>query len=579
VSSQGDLPPDYPRVRDIGGGVVQIDTGHYGQPGTIGVFALPLPEGGFALIESGPGSTLASVEDGLARAGLDRADLRFVLVTHIHLDHAGAAGALAHDAELVVHEIGAPHMIDPSRLLASAERIYGDQMQALWGTMQPLDAARVRAVRGGETLDLAGLRVRVLATPGHASHHVSYLLDDGSLFTGDAAGVRLQGASTIRPALPPPEVDLEAWEASVRRMRDARPDRLVLTHFGVVADADAHLAEVPERNRAWADEVLRGMRAGEDDEALVARMQRREDAELARANVLPGVRMRYKVTSDAAMTVMGLQRYWTKRHPERLEASFPLDRPARIAVLASGRGSNLASLLAAFPPVRAGAAGAVEAEPPHAEDGTVAQEGARGALHDGAGGAAPDDAAANPLGAVTLVISNVADAPALDKARAAGVRAAHVPWRTREAFEAGAQQLLVEERIDLVCLAGFMRILSAEFTERYAGRLLNIHPSLLPSFRGLHAQRQALEAGARESGCTVHFVDAGVDSGRVVLQRRVPVLSGDDEARLAERILREEHLAYPEAVTCVLDGRAFQHRDPEHGNGGPPAAVVGEERA
>src|SRR5690606_30763402 len=152
-------------------------------------------------------------------------------------------------------------------------------------------------------------------------------------------------------------------------------------------------------------------------------------------------------------------------------------------------------------------------------------------------------------------------------------------WHTREAFEAGVQELLDEERVDLVCLAGFMRILSAEFTERHAGRLVNIHPSLLPSFRGLHAQRQALEAGARESGCTVHFVDAGVDSGRVVLQRRVPVVDGDDEATLAERILREEHLAYPEAVTRVLDGRAFERRDREDGHGGPSAAGAIEERA
>src|SRR5690606_6624878 len=148
----------------------------------------------------------------------------------------------------------------------------------------------------------------------------------------------------------PPELDLEAWEASVQRMRDSRPDRLVLTHFGVVDDADDHLARVPERTRAWAEEVLRGMRAGEDDATLVTRMQRREDDELAAAGVLPGIRMRYKVTSDAAMTVMGVTRYWTKRHPERLAAPFPLGRPARIAVFASGRGSNLGSLLAAFPP-------------------------------------------------------------------------------------------------------------------------------------------------------------------------------------------------------------------------------------
>ena len=192
---------------------------------------------------------------------------------------------------------------------------------------------------------------------------------------------------------------------------------------------------------------------------------------------------------------------------------FPLGRPARIAVLASGRGSNLEALLAAF---------------------------------------GPDE----PLGRVALVISNRASAPALDKARAAGVEALHVAYGDGTTFEAEAGQALDAAGIDLVCLAGFMRILPPTFVRRYRGRLLNIHPSLLPAFRGLHAQRQALEAGVAESGCTVHFVDEGIDTGAVIEQRRVPVLPDDDEASLAERIRREEHRAFPEAVRSVLSGHA-----------------------
>ncbi len=192
--------------------------------------------------------------------------------------------------------------------------------------------------------------------------------------------------------------------------------------------------------------------------------------------------------------------------------SFPLGRPARIAVLASGRGSNLQALLHAF---------------------------------------GPDE----PLGQVVLVISNRASAPALEKARSAGVEALHVPYRDGSAFEVDAARALERAAIDLVCLAGFMRILSPAFVRRYRGRLLNIHPSLLPAFRGLHAQRQALEAGVHESGCTVHFVDEGVDTGGVIVQRRVPVLAGDSEDTLAERIRAEEHRAYPEAARAVLTGR------------------------
>ncbi len=196
------------------------------------------------------------------------------------------------------------------------------------------------------------------------------------------------------------------------------------------------------------------------------------------------------------------------------EWPFPLDRQARLAVFASGRGSNLASLLGAFPP-----------------------------------------AGDEPLAAVRLVVSDRDGSQALERARAAGIAAEHVPFgRDREGFERRADALLREHAIDLVCLAGFMRVLSAPFTERWNGRVLNVHPSLLPAFRGLRAQRQALAAGVRETGCTVHFVDAGVDTGHVIVQRRVPVEPADDEASLAARILDQEHLAYPEAVRLVLRG-------------------------
>ncbi len=193
---------------------------------------------------------------------------------------------------------------------------------------------------------------------------------------------------------------------------------------------------------------------------------------------------------------------------------FPLERPARLAVFASGRGSNLRSLTAAFPP-------------------------------------------ADPLASVELVLSNKRSAGALSLAEACRISAYALPFGAdRQRFEKGADTLLREFEIDLICLAGFMRVLSPEFTARWAGRLLNIHPSLLPAFPGLHAQRQALAAGVQESGCTVHFVDAGVDTGAAIVQRRVPVLAGDTEETLAQRILAEEHRAYPEAVRRVLTGQA-----------------------
>lgn len=155
------------------------------------------------------------------------------------------------------------------------------------------------------------------------------------------------------------------------------------------------------------------------------------------------------------------------------------------------------------------------------------------------------------------VFSNRADAPGLDFARQAGVPAAtlsHKDYSSREAFDEAVDAILAGWGTELICLAGFMRILSLPFAEKWVGRMLNIHPSLLPDFKGLHPQRQALEAGVSESGCTVHWVEPALDDGPAILQRRVPVLPGDTEATLAARILAQEHKAYPEALRLVATG-------------------------
>jgi phosphoribosylglycinamide formyltransferase 1 len=193
-------------------------------------------------------------------------------------------------------------------------------------------------------------------------------------------------------------------------------------------------------------------------------------------------------------------------------------RPAHVAVFASGRGSNLAALLAAFP--------------------SPSEPGGEAAV-----------------ASVRLVISDRREAGALALAREAGLPALHLPFgRDRAAFEAAAQAELLRARIDVIALAGFMRILSPTFAARWHGRLLNVHPSLLPDFPGLHAVRQALEAGVERTGCTVHFVDAGVDTGPVIVRREVPVSPGDDEVALQARIQTAEHVAYPEAIRAVVRG-------------------------
>ena len=228
-----------------------LDTHFQGMTGVTAVYLVSGPEGP-VLIETGPGSTLPAVLDELAAHGLRPADIRHVLLTHIHLDHAGAAGWWAQQgAQIHVHYAGAPHLIDPGRLLKSATRIYGERMDRLWGEIRPAPAERVTALRDGDVVHAAGLVFTAMETTGHAIHHHSYRLHHGSAevaFTGDAAGVSLQyaGHPELPPVIdvpaPPPEFDLEAWLATIDRLDAAGFDRLYLTHFGPVADAHGHLS-------------------------------------------------------------------------------------------------------------------------------------------------------------------------------------------------------------------------------------------------------------------------------------------------------------------------------------------------
>ena len=159
-------------------------------------------------------------------------------------------------------------------------------------------------------------------------------------------------------------------------------------------------------------------------------------------------------------------------------------------------------------------------------------------------------------GEIAIVISNVENAGGLDRARRAGIASEFQPQgdRSREDYDRRLVELLREHRVDLVCLAGYMRILSSRFIEAFRGRILNIHPSLLPAFAGLGAQEQAWRHGAKVSGATVHLVAAGLDSGPIVLQEAVAVEDDDDAERLAARILEAEHRIYPRAVRLILDG-------------------------
>jgi glyoxylase-like metal-dependent hydrolase (beta-lactamase superfamily II) len=240
-----------------------IDVLHLGREQVIGAWRV-----GDVLIDPGPSSSVATL-----LPTLDADPPRAIALTHIHLDHAGSAGTLARrypQAEVWVHERGAPHLIDPSRLLASAGRLYGEDMQRLWGEVLAVPGERLRVLRGGERLG----PFEVAYTPGHASHHVSYLhRPSGRAFAGDVAGVRI-GAGAVLAPTPPPDIDLPAWRASLDTLQAWRPRSLAVTHFGAFDDVQAHLASL----RAHLDEVEAWAAEG-DEESFIARLRARAGAD------------------------------------------------------------------------------------------------------------------------------------------------------------------------------------------------------------------------------------------------------------------------------------------------------------
>ena len=231
-----------------------IDLHHQEHERTIGSYLLETDDG-LALFDCGPATTVAALKAGLAERGLELTDVRHLLLSHIHLDHAGAAGALVREhPSLQVHvcEIGAPHLVEPERLERSARRLYGDDFDRLWGELVPVPETNVHVV-GDRVLGLD-----CFPTPGHASHHVSYLDRDGTLYAGDAAGVRIQPGRFVLPPTPPPELDVELWQQTLGEIERRAPDRLALVHFGVADDPQRHLAELRLELYDWADFVRGG---------------------------------------------------------------------------------------------------------------------------------------------------------------------------------------------------------------------------------------------------------------------------------------------------------------------------------
>jgi glyoxylase-like metal-dependent hydrolase (beta-lactamase superfamily II) len=291
--------------------VISLDLLFQNQKSAIAAYLIPY-SGGAVLVESGPGSTIDAVKMGLAAHDLAPKDITHVLVTHIHLDHAGAAGWFSgQGAQVFVHPVGAPHLLNPEKLIASATRTYGDRMETLWGQFWPVPAANLTEVQDGAEIIAGELCFRALHTPGHAEHHVSYILDD-ICFTGDVGGVRLPGPLYLRMPFIPPELHIEKWRDSLEKLRKFGCKRVAPTHFGIYDDAAAHLTLA----RRILDETERWLEAEMSTDLPIEILRERFSTWQHQQGLASGIAEDileiYEIINPTWMGADGFQRYWRK---------------------------------------------------------------------------------------------------------------------------------------------------------------------------------------------------------------------------------------------------------------------------
>jgi len=301
-------------LRHVADGIASGDLLHLGRPEAIAVYLMDTSDG-LAIVDPGPTSCREALEQAVRDHGASLQDLRHVLLTHIHLDHAGIAGTLAREfpsLKVHVHSRGAPHLADPSRLLESARRIYGDDMDRLWGAFEPVAPAQLVVHAGDERLSLGTRRLRVAYTPGHAWHHLAYLDEStGVAFVGDVAGEASQHGTPALPAAPPPDIDLEAWKPSLDLLAAWGPEALLLTHFGPVRNVVAHLDALWDRIISWSLAVRASLGSDATDEA---RADAFTEAEFARIAGGLTVEQAAHIERDTIRSSwFGFARYWRKK--------------------------------------------------------------------------------------------------------------------------------------------------------------------------------------------------------------------------------------------------------------------------
>ncbi len=293
-----------------------IDLQFQGIESTIAAFLVETTDGPF-IVETGPHSCLPRLTAGLSDLGYLLQDIKHVLLTHIHLDHAGAAWALAKTgAKVYVHPRGIKHLAAPERLWSSAKMIYGDHMERLWGAMQPIPEDQLKAVEDGEEIQIGEVILRAMHSPGHAVHHIAWQLGD-TMFTGDVAGVKIGIKGPVVPPCPPPDINLEDWKDSIQRIKDLSPDHLLLTHYGQVDDVADHLNMLEKRLDAWANWIKPYFKSGTPPEEIVPKFEGYVREDLSKHGLSRRGLEQYEAANPSWMSVSGLLRYWKKHGAKR----------------------------------------------------------------------------------------------------------------------------------------------------------------------------------------------------------------------------------------------------------------------
>ncbi len=294
-----------------------IDLELMGTPEVVGAYLIP-SETGHVMVDCGPGATIEKLYTGIKKLGFEPRDIKHLLLTHIHLDHAGAAGRLARELglQVYVHKNGAGHLLRPERLIESATRIYGSMMDVLWGQFEAVPENQLTILEGGETLNISGLEFQALYTPGHAIHHLAYFVDD-TILSGDVGGVRLQGSSHVVAPTPAPDIDLNVWRDSINTLRKLNAKRILVAHYGEFTDMEQHFDKLECNITALEQLSLKVLRSGGGREEIAQRIEIMSGQEISSASDST-MNSRYQLATPYLMAADGLIRYWTRKRPEAL---------------------------------------------------------------------------------------------------------------------------------------------------------------------------------------------------------------------------------------------------------------------